>query len=350
MEKIDLVEILKDCPTGMELDSPVWNNIVFEEIDCGNIVIFRKSIGAKVYLTQYGAVNNIDGNCVIFPKGKTTWEGFHRPFKDGDILATDLGSVFYLNTRLIDDERYGCYVGIGGDGSFLHICESFAYKECCGFATEEEKEKLFKAIKDNGYKWNPETKTLEKLIVPKFKVGDIIQDIDTYKVKITEVNIEDECYGYESMIAKGIGSITFSEQDNWKLAQNKLVKPRFKVGDRIIKKNGVRVPILITNISDEFYYSNTGSSVGVLSISEQDEYTLLPNKFDINTLKPFDKVLVRDCNSHVWNIQFFEKYKSGKFPFICMGYNKYKECIPYEGNEHLLDTADNCDEYFKNWE
>lgn len=31
------------------------------------------------------------------------------------------------------------------------------------FATEEEKQKLFKAIKDNGYKWNEQTKTLEKV-------------------------------------------------------------------------------------------------------------------------------------------------------------------------------------------
>lgn len=32
-----------------------------------------------------------------------------------------------------------------------------------------------------------------------------------------------------------------------------------------------------------------------------------------------------------------------------MGYNKYKQCVPYEGNEHLLDTNNNCDEYFKTW-
>ena len=36
------------------------------------------------------------------------------------------------------------------------------------FATEEEKQKLFKAIKDNGYEWNAETKTLKKLVKPKF--------------------------------------------------------------------------------------------------------------------------------------------------------------------------------------
>ena len=42
-------------------------------------------------------MSDIKSKCVIFPKGKTTWEGFVPPckFKDGDILTTNLGSVFY---------------------------------------------------------------------------------------------------------------------------------------------------------------------------------------------------------------------------------------------------------------
>lgn len=24
-------------------------------------------------------------------------------------------------------------------------------------------------------------------------------------------------------------------------------------------------------------------------------------------------------------------------------------CIPYEGNEHLLGTKEDCDEFYKNW-
>lgn len=43
-------------------------------------------------------------------------------------------------------------------------------------------------------------------------------------------------------------------------------------------------------------------------------------------------------------------YDKTKFPFICMGYNKYKQCIPYEGNEHLLDTTNDCDNFYKTWE
>lgn len=43
------------------------------------------------------------------------------------------------------------------------------------FATKEEEQKLFNAIKKNGYKWDADKKKLEKLIIPKFKEGDVIR-------------------------------------------------------------------------------------------------------------------------------------------------------------------------------
>lgn len=169
-ERINLAEILKDCPKGMELYSPVWNNIVFEEIEGDNIVIFRKSIGSKIYLTQYGAVNRIDGKCVIFPKGKNSWEGFKPPckFKDGDVVTSVFQGVIQ-GTGIFDYEEQS--------EAWIHVCinrnNEFSTDGFLGyiynlrFATEEEKAKLFQAIKDNGYKWDEGTKTLEKLLTEK---------------------------------------------------------------------------------------------------------------------------------------------------------------------------------------
>ena len=78
---------------------------------------------------------------------------------------------------------------------------------------------------------------------------------------------------------------------------------------------------------------------------------LIPNKFDITTFKPFDKVLVRCSELEIWHISFFEKYSraSTKFPFVCLNGNKYSQCIPYKDNEHLLDTADDCADFYKTW-
>ena len=58
-------------------------------------------------------------------------------------------------------------------------------------------------------------------------------------------------------------------------------------------------------------------------------------------LKPFDKVLVRDKEEDLWDINFFSHYKENEkyFPYACIN-TRYRFCIPYEGNEHLLGTTD----------
>lgn len=297
MEKINIAELLKDCPKGMELDCTMFEGLEFDSIvDNENFPIRCRIKNSNdeynfYNFTKYGCWNNdYKAKCVIFPKGKTTWEGFHRPFKDGDILATDLGSVFYLNTHLNTHRHYGCYVGIGGDNTF-HICKSFAYKECCGFATEEEKQKLFNAIKEKGYHWNEETKTLEKLL--KFKVGNKIVDI---------LRKHEGASG-----AQGV----------------------------------------ISEITDDKYIFTDGS---YMSISNQDNWELVadPDKFDINTLVPFEsRVLVRNSSCYVWEADIFGRYSDG---YITLGGAKWGQCIPYEHNEHLFGTTNDCDDFYKTWE
>ena len=136
---------------------------------------------------------------------------------------------------------------------------------------------------------------MEKLIEPKFKAGDTIQDEDGYKVEIYKVDIDEECYEYMSTIAKGIGSIPFERQDEWELVQN---------------------------------------------------------KFDITTLKPFDKVLTRDGDSQRWSAELFSFYdnESEDYCFRLIGTVYARYCIPYEGNEHLLGTTNDCDDFYKTWE
>ena len=211
MKKINVAELLKDCPKGMELDCTICNNVVtLEGVDTVGYYPIRitSKDGFNHVLTHEGCIyKREDAKCVIFPKGKTTWEGFVPPWE-------------------------------------------------------------------------------------------------------------------------------------------------FKDGDRVVKKGDISTPVSIVRVGDKYYYhySNTEGTIGLFPIAEQDDWELVFNKFDINTLKPFDRVLVRDNNTQKWTADLFSFYdKSLVCPYSCVGHYT-NQCIPYEGNEHLLGKTDDCDNFYKTWE
>ena len=300
-QKINIAELLKDCPKGMELDCTMIDNVVFEKLDVRSshhpIIIRRtdsKDSNTTIHLTKYGQYSDEeDYKCVIYPKGKTTWEGFQRPFEDGDIVAFDAHhlQIFIFKDKKENNTLSDCYLMLDVEDDELYLEDGMYY--VTRFATEEEKKKLFQAIKNNGYNWNAETKTLEKLIEPKFKVGD-----------------------------------------------------------KIIKRDSIVNSWIVSSVSSEYYglkTRNNSECIAIMSIAEQDEYDLVPDKFDATNFEPFMKVLVRSDNSDVWECDFFSSYNpkcSNRFHCIGAWYNI---CIPYIGNEHLRGTTDDCDEFYKNW-
>ena len=303
MEKINIAEILKDCPSGMELDCTIVDGLYFDKVTENNTIkCYSKrfyestsTCNSICFYSDGSYLNHTKAKCVIFPKGKTTWKGFQRPFKDGDIVYTcndDKDEYIFIFESITENTHVNSYLHIK-DGYDLRISKVWLTNcddKYLRFATEEEKQRLFNAIKANGYKWNAETKTLEKLIKPKFKVGNRIKHIVGREEVATVVSVEDLHYNLDSKV----GTSSFS-------------------------------------------------------ISLQREWELVPNKFDITTLKPFEsKVLVRDYDYQYWRVSFFGYFDKfmGKFDTVrgvCI------QCIPYEGNEHLLGTTDNCDNFYKTW-
>ena len=75
-------------------------------------------------------------------------------------------------------------------------------------------------------------------------------------------------------------------------------------------------------------------------------------KFDPKTLKPFDKVLVRDFLSDNWMADFFEKIEENDVHYnVTCVTTHWIQCIPYnEDTKHLLGTTNDCPEYYKWWE
>lgn len=238
MEKINIAELLKDCPKGMELDCTMFDDVKFISVENDDKPICIRTGDIYRYLTKFGTWTFDDNaKCVIFPKGKTTWEGFQRPFKDGDILVGKSGYPFIFKSL---NNSNGCcsYCGLDFLKNFKLDSNDWTFADSLRFATEEERAKLFQAIKDNGYEWNAETKTLAKA-----------------------------------------------------------------------------------------------------------------NKFDIKTLIPFEsKVLVRDLKDGAWQPAIFGYYLRDVYPyFMAIGGFRWKYLIPYEGNEHLMGTTDDCAEFYKIW-
>lgn len=75
------------------------------------------------------------------------------------------------------------------------------------------------------------------------------------------------------------------------------------------------------------------------------------DKFDPKTLKPFDKVLVRNtlCDNWICNL-FSNINKYEYYSYNCLG-DSYVYCIPYnDDTKHLAGKADSTPDYYKYWE
>lgn len=85
-EKLDLVEILKDCPRGTKLYSTVHDDVFFEGIiDLEYpIQISNKNIDV-VTLSEKGRLIIGIGECILFPsKDQRDWSKFKAPVKKFD--------------------------------------------------------------------------------------------------------------------------------------------------------------------------------------------------------------------------------------------------------------------------
>lgn len=74
-------------------------------------------------------------------------------------------------------------------------------------------------------------------------------------------------------------------------------------------------------------------------------------KFDPKTLKPFDRVLVRDSGQH-WCCDLFSHIvkKEATYPYLCVG-SAFEYCIPYnDDTKHLVGTTEEAPEYYRYWE
>ena len=74
------------------------------------------------------------------------------------------------------------------------------------------------------------------------------------------------------------------------------------------------------------------------------------SKFDVKTLKPFDRVLTRRENATTWFVNLFSHLALRYDKFACANQHYYTQCVPFnEDTKYLLGTAENAPEFYKTW-
>lgn len=309
VEKINIVEILKDKPQGTKLYSSACGKCKLEEVDDKSFKIsfynskFGFMNGGEGYLDKNGKLYD-DGECIIFPsKEMRDWSKF--AWKKGDVLINSCGFQCIFKEWASDDytKFNGCYsnskdgyedVSNAETAKFVKLDNNISY----GYVREIER-KL-------GGILNLETLEIEKT-QPEFKDGDIV------------------VYGESVAICRRFYKHTLS----FYVSLNEMFGLLF--ADEV-------------ESSEEYRFATEEEKQQLFDALEKEGKAWDAEKKQIVDLKPkvglkpFDKVLIRDINAERWKASFFS-YKEESH-YVSIEGRCWRQCIPYEGNEHLLGTTE----------
>lgn len=307
---MNVAEMLKYCPKGTKLYSTVFGEVKFSEVYPDSMIAVLITDNCKRTFRKDGSYYEY-GECVLFPsKTQKDWNEFRLPVKRGDIMMSD-GRAFIISDKYADTimgKYHGYICGIDAFGNFVisksnhHWTNSFYIP-----ASEEAKKELFDKMKEAGYRWNTDTLKLEK-IESKFKDGDVL------------INEEGKLYLLVNKINNCTGKAAILYPDGNFIAEAAFTLP---VEGLVLATPSDKNKLLSFLNRKGYKY-------------DKKQYKLIKQEF-----KPFDKVLVRDDINEKWSINLFSYYEEEDqaFPYVCVS-GRYEHCIPYEGNEHLVDKKD----------
>lgn len=301
-EKINIADILKDKPVGLKFYSNTFGYISFNGVHKDKVYFFSEDTNAHSVKPNGKMYDG--GECIIFPsKEMRDWEKFS--WKKGDVLISDCGFMCIFKEWASDDytKFNGCYF----DGmpntetaKYSKVDNNIAY----GYIRDIENR--------CGGKLNLETLEIEKQT--KFKDGDIvcISGIGYLAYGIVK-NIDNSSKKLEYYVLNDMSTLKF---EDWLSFEDKHILP-------------------ITETQQIILFDALAKK-GKAWDAEKKEVVDLKPKVDV--LKPFDRVLIRDINAERWKASFFS-YKEESH-YVSIEGRCWRQCIPYEGNEHLLGTTE----------
>lgn len=161
--KINIAEILKDCPKGTKLYTPLFGEVTFDSIDIDEkypIVVYKLD-GMKTSFTEEGHYTEYpNSECVLFPSSEMRdWTKF---FKRGDVVwCKDDKYVIFEGWANDDYTKFNTTINFYVfDASYDKevVCDT----ECFVKASDEERTTFIANIeKHYKGKYNPETLQVE---------------------------------------------------------------------------------------------------------------------------------------------------------------------------------------------
>ena len=170
----NLANILKHCPKGTKLYSPICGDCMLRDVDSDGTYPINVMPCSDTYLitfTNEGKLSaRFNGECLLFPsENQRDWTTFKIPVERGDIMMfCDKSAVFMVDT--MEDDHVTTIASIDSDSSFRLNLSVFAdYIP----ASEDMKREFFNAMDKAGYTWDGETlkkkecqfKPFEKVLV-----------------------------------------------------------------------------------------------------------------------------------------------------------------------------------------
>lgn len=325
MEKeLNIAAILKDKPKGTKLWSPIFGECTFDEISCNNSCLGVDTNKRVPEIFYANGKYDENGECTIFPsKEMRDWRKF--AWKKGDVLNMDGYRVVFDKWLNDNYTRFNAVHLITSIGGYIDKPLQNRYSPISNFITRnwrkmtdaETKIYMDSLERECGGKLNRETLEVEK--AQSFKDGDIVYADYGHKQAVFIVSGKtDLSEGYNSFIAldlRGLtldmGYMSFIKEDLYKLR-------------------------LATEEEKQWLFDALAKE-GKAWDAEKKAIVDLKPKVE---LKPFDRVLVRNCYTQRWRVNFFSSItKEGCY--ICAS-GSWNECIPYnEETAKLIGTTDN---------
>ena len=296
--------------------------------------------------------------------------------KDGDVLATDNGWTCIF--KAFDGCVFSSYCFMDSEkwffafGSEAHTLDSRMNGNIHP-ATEEQRELLFKKMREAGYEWDSKKKVLRKIIEPKFKVGDwIIHNNGSSAIPIQVYNLKKDRYLVTNMLSSK-GEVMLIYQDKWHLwtitdakdgdvlalngkpfiySSHKYGKNycyiddcgQFRASFNLVLEGNCVCP---ATKEQRDLLSKKIRETGYEWDEKKKELRKIKPHYDIAYFQPKQWVLVRNSDNQVWGLSMFSHRDMGFY--ICINREDFRQCIPFDGNETLLGTTDPCDECYVNW-